>query len=136
MLVKVNYIDDFNQNQVYTTTLPLSVLNPLADWVQEGTEPELTFWFDLPPAIAAARRAAQQAARSQWTQDAKAPGARTSAVNDGGFFAGVSVHKRPALIALAVFVSIGILKWPMLPVILVCAPISIACAWPRKNANA
>jgi len=51
--------------------------------------------------IAAARRAAQQAARSQWTQDAKAPGARTSAVNDGGFFAGVSVHKRPALIALA-----------------------------------
>lgn len=37
--------------------LPLSVLEPLADWVQEGTEPELTFWFDLPPALAAERRA-------------------------------------------------------------------------------
>ena len=37
--------------------LPLSVLNPLADWVQEGTEPELTLWFDLPSAQAAARRA-------------------------------------------------------------------------------
>ncbi len=37
--------------------LPLSVLEPLADWVQEGTEPELTRWFDLPSAQAAARRA-------------------------------------------------------------------------------
>lgn len=37
--------------------LPLSVLEPLADWVQEGTEPELTLWFDLPSAQAAARRA-------------------------------------------------------------------------------
>lgn len=37
--------------------LPLSMLDPLADWVQDGTEPELTFWFDLPPAMAAARRA-------------------------------------------------------------------------------
>ena len=37
--------------------LPLSVLEPLADWVQEGTEPELTLWFDLPSEQAAARRA-------------------------------------------------------------------------------
>ena len=37
--------------------LPLSMLEPLAEWVQDGTEPELTFWFDLPPAMAAARRA-------------------------------------------------------------------------------
>jgi dTMP kinase len=37
--------------------LPLSVLEPLAGWVQEGTEPELTLWFDLPAAQAAARRA-------------------------------------------------------------------------------
>ena len=42
--------------------LPLSVLEPLADWVQEGTEPELTLWFDLPPALAAARRAGARAA--------------------------------------------------------------------------
>lgn len=37
--------------------LPLPVLDSLADWVQEGTEPELTLWFDLPAAQAAARRA-------------------------------------------------------------------------------
>lgn len=37
--------------------LPLSILEPLADWVQDGTEPELTFWFDLPSDMAAARRA-------------------------------------------------------------------------------
>ena len=37
--------------------LPLTVLEPLADWVQQGTEPELTLWFDLPPALAAERRA-------------------------------------------------------------------------------
>lgn len=42
--------------------LPLSVLNPLADWVQEGTEPELTLWFDLPSEQAAARRASAREA--------------------------------------------------------------------------
>lgn len=42
--------------------LPLSVLNSLADWVQEGTEPELTLWFDLPAEQAAARRASAREA--------------------------------------------------------------------------
>ncbi len=42
--------------------LPLAVLNPLADWVQEGTEPELTLWFDLPASQAAARRASAREA--------------------------------------------------------------------------
>ncbi len=42
--------------------LPLSVLEPLADWVQEGTEPELTLWFDLPAEQAAARRASAREA--------------------------------------------------------------------------
>ncbi|HEY1130065.1 MAG TPA: dTMP kinase [Roseateles sp.] len=41
--------------------LPLSVLEPLADWVQEGTEPELTLWFDLPAGQAAARRVGREA---------------------------------------------------------------------------
>lgn len=49
--------------------LPLSVLNPLADWVQEGTEPELTLWFDLPPAQAAARRAGAREADRIEQQD-------------------------------------------------------------------
>ncbi|MFG6489548.1 dTMP kinase [Roseateles sp. BYS78W] len=42
--------------------LPLPVLNALADWVQEGTEPELTLWFDLPSEQAAARRASAREA--------------------------------------------------------------------------
>lgn len=42
--------------------LPLAVLTSLADWVQEGTEPELTLWFDLPASQAAARRASAREA--------------------------------------------------------------------------
>jgi dTMP kinase len=36
----------------------LAVLDQLEAWVQEGRQPDLTLWFDLPPAVAAARRAA------------------------------------------------------------------------------
>jgi dTMP kinase len=36
----------------------LGVLGVLEDWVQQGRQPDLTFWFDLPAAAAAARRAA------------------------------------------------------------------------------
>lgn len=42
--------------------LPLAQLDALADWVQEGTEPELTLWFDLPASQAAARRASAREA--------------------------------------------------------------------------
>ena len=33
--------------------------------------------------------------------------------------------------AFAVFVAIGIFQWPLVPVVLVAAPISVALAWPR-----
>ena len=36
----------------------LAMLAQLEAWVQEGRQPDLTLWFDLPPAVAAARRAA------------------------------------------------------------------------------
>ncbi|RTL46952.1 MAG: dTMP kinase [Burkholderiales bacterium] len=49
--------------------LPLTVLEPLADWVQEGTEPELTLWFDLPSDQAAARRASAREADRIEQQD-------------------------------------------------------------------
>jgi len=43
----------------------------------------------------------------------------------------------PVLIMLAIFVAIGFLRWPLVPVVLVMAPISIAVCWPRKpKANA
>jgi dTMP kinase len=37
------------------------VLSRLEEWVQQGRQPDRTFWFDLPPAVAAARRAAARA---------------------------------------------------------------------------
>jgi dTMP kinase len=36
----------------------LGVLAQLETWVQQGRQPDLTLWFDLPPEVAAARRAA------------------------------------------------------------------------------
>lgn len=36
----------------------LGVLTQLEDWVQEGRQPDLTLWFDIPARAAAARRAA------------------------------------------------------------------------------
>jgi dTMP kinase len=40
----------------------LEVLARLEGWVQEGRQPDLTLWFDVPPAEAARRRAAARAA--------------------------------------------------------------------------
>jgi dTMP kinase len=37
------------------------VLSQLEAWVQQGRQPDLTIWFDLPPALAAERRAAVRA---------------------------------------------------------------------------
>jgi len=40
----------------------VQVLTQLERWVQQGRSPDLTFWFDLDPAIAAARLAASRPA--------------------------------------------------------------------------
>ena len=42
----------------------------------------------------------------------------------------------PASIAAATFVAVGILNWPLVWVVLILAPISIAAAWPRPVADA
>jgi dTMP kinase len=39
----------------------LGVLAQLEHWVQQGRQPDLTLWFDVPAAVAAARRAAVRA---------------------------------------------------------------------------
>jgi dTMP kinase len=36
----------------------LAVLSQLEQWVQQGRQPDLTLWFDVPAAVAATRRAA------------------------------------------------------------------------------
>jgi dTMP kinase len=38
--------------------VPQQVLQTLESWVQHGRQPDLTLWFDLPPALAAQRRGA------------------------------------------------------------------------------
>lgn len=47
----------------------LGVLATLETWVQQGRQPDLTVWFDLPPAVAAARRAAVRAPDRFESQD-------------------------------------------------------------------
>jgi chromate transporter len=42
----------------------------------------------------------------------------------------------PALIMVATFVAVGILNWPLVVVVAVLAPISIAAAWPRPAGDA
>ena len=45
------------------------VLSQLEQWVQQGRQPDLTLWFDLPPAIAAERRAAARDADRMERED-------------------------------------------------------------------
>lgn len=48
----------------------LEVLSALETWVQQGRQPDLTAWFDLPPQTAAVRRAAVRAPDRFERQDA------------------------------------------------------------------
>jgi len=45
------------------------VLSTLAGWVQQGREPDLTFWFDVDPRVAAERRAQAREADRLEQQD-------------------------------------------------------------------
>jgi dTMP kinase len=47
----------------------LDVLAQLEAWVQQGRQPDLTLWFDLPPAVAAQRRASARAADRLESED-------------------------------------------------------------------
>jgi len=47
-----------------------TLLAQLEDWVQQGRQPDLTLWFDLPPALAAERRGAARAPDRFERQDA------------------------------------------------------------------
>lgn len=49
--------------------MDLAVLGTLEQWVQEGRQPDLTLWFDLPAEMAAQRRAAAREADRFEQQD-------------------------------------------------------------------
>ena len=42
----------------------------------------------------------------------------------------------PILVMVAVFVAVGVLRWSLIPVVLVAIPVSVAIAWPRGGKNA
>ncbi len=48
----------------------------------------------------------------------------------------VQRHPIPVAIMAATFVAVGILKWPLVAVVLVLAPVSIAAAWLRPAGDA
>jgi chromate transporter len=41
-----------------------------------------------------------------------------------------------ALVMVTTFVTVGVLQWPVLPVLALIVPLGIAAAWPRKTADA
>jgi len=45
-------------------------------------------------------------------------------------------HWIPASVTVATFVAVGILNWPLVLVVMVLAPVSIAAAWPRPTRDA
>jgi len=49
--------------------MDLTVLSTLEQWVQQGRQPDLTLWFDLPAEVAARRRAAARKADRFEQQD-------------------------------------------------------------------
>lgn len=42
----------------------------------------------------------------------------------------------PIAIMVSTFIAVGILRWPLILVVVIMAPLSVAVAWPRKSADA
>jgi chromate transporter len=42
----------------------------------------------------------------------------------------------PTLAMIATFVAVGVLEWPLVPVVLVIGPLSVAAVWPREPRDA
>ena len=80
-----------------------SVLAQLERWVQQGRQPDLTLWFDLDPATAAARRGAVRApdrveAQDEAFFDRVRTGYAARAAADPGRFARLHAEADPAAV--------------------------------------
>jgi chromate transporter len=55
-----------------------------------------------------------------------------------GIIGGQRVIRRiaPTIAMIATFLAVGVFEWPLVPVVLVLAPLSVAAVWPRKGADA
>jgi len=82
----------------------LPVLTQLEQWVQQGLQPDLTLWFDLPAEVAAERRAAARAADRFERQDVVffervIDGYRARAQADPARFARIDALQPPSQVA-------------------------------------
>jgi dTMP kinase len=82
----------------------LPVLTQLEQWVQQGLQPDLTLWFDLPAEVAAERRAAARAADRFERQDVVffervIDGYRARAQADPARFARIDALQPPSRVA-------------------------------------
>lgn len=84
-----------------------AVLAQLEAWVQQGLQPDLTLWFDLPPGIAAGRRGAVRAPDRFERQDEAffervCAGYRQRAAADPARFARIDAQQSPGDVAAQV----------------------------------
>ena len=93
-----------------------AVLVALEGWVHDGLQPALTLWFDVPPAVAAARRAAARAADRFEAEDEAffarvRAGYQARADADPGRFARIDADAPPAEVATRVAAVLEARGW-------------------------
>lgn len=92
------------------------VLAQLEQWVQQGRQPDLTLWFDLAPATAAARRGAVRApdrfeAQDEAFFDRVRAGYAARAAADPGRFARLQAEAGPAAVWQQVQAAVEARAW-------------------------
>lgn len=93
-----------------------AVLAQLEAWVQQGRQPDLTLWFDLPPATAAERRAAVRAPDRFEAQDTTFfervhAGYARRAAADPGRFAVLDARPAPAAVWAQLQAAVAARGW-------------------------
>jgi len=94
----------------------LDVLAQLEAWVQQGRQPDLTVWFDLPPATAAERRAAVRAPDRFEGQDLAffervQAGYAQRAASDPARFARIDARPEPAAVWAQIEAAVASRSW-------------------------
>jgi dTMP kinase len=93
-----------------------AVLAQLEQWVQQGLQPDLTLWFDLPAAAAAERRAAARSPDRFERQDAAffervIGGYRARAASDPARFARIDALRAPTDVAAQIAATLEGRGW-------------------------
>lgn len=94
----------------------MQTLKQLEEWVQEGLQPDLTFWFDVAPEVAAKRRAAARSAdRMEQLDDAffvrVRSGYRMRAESDSARFVRIDADQDIQTVAQVMFAALDQHPW-------------------------